>query len=285
MAEAAEGLAQILLVIRERVSEAAREAARQGIAAGMMNESEVGEPGLIRRPELDIPADAVITALEAGGWRGGVGDLEPVELEAFWREALVYARWEIGQYGRWRGQDEPVLADGYDAEGIVQGAFARLLSRETGDVPIFYTAEGIREELRTQVKRRVRWLHERKETGLVTGEWDVLPARSDGELVSIFDYLPGRIARPDEEAIEREEAKLLGEFKAGFEETLGTREPLADVFRAAWAGEKRREMAERLGLGVERIKGLQREVNRRLAKFAARARGGVAEMLGSFREY
>ncbi len=45
-----------------------------------------------------------------------------------------------------------------------------------------------------------------------------------------------------------------------------------------------REMAQRLGMGAERIKGLQREVNRRLTKFAARARGGVAEMLGSFRK-
>jgi hypothetical protein len=104
------------------------------------------------------------------------------------------------------------------------------------------------------------------------------------ELVSIFDYLPGRIARPDQEAIEREEEKLLGEFRAGFEETLSKREEPADVFRAEWAGEKRREIAQRLGVGVARIKGLQREVNRRSARFAARARGGVAELLESFRK-
>jgi len=107
--------------------------------------------------------------------------------------------------------------------------------------------------------------------------------RGDGELVSIFNCLSGRIGRPDEEVIEREEEKLLREFKAGFEESLGQREQLADVFRGIWAGEKRREIAGRLGMGVERIKGLQREVNRRLANFAAEARGGVAEMLGSFR--
>ena len=75
---------------------------------------------------------------------------------------------------------------------------------------------------------------------------------------------------------------MLGEFRAEFEETLGKREQLASVFRGVWAGEKRREIAQRLGKGVKRIKGLQREVNRRLAKFAAKARGGVAEMLGAF---
>lgn len=249
-----------------------------------MDENVVGEPGLNCGAEAEVSAEAVIAALAERGWRGGVGDLEPIELEVFWREAQVYARWEIGRYLRWRRQDEPVLADGYDAEGIVQGAFARLIDREAGGVQIFYTAEGIREELRALVKHRVRWLNERKETGLVVGEWDVLPARSDGELVSIFDFLPGRIARPDEDAIEREEKKLLGEFKAGFEETLSERQELGDVFRAAWAGEKRRDIAQQLGVGVERVKGWQREVNRRLARFGSRARGGVAELLGSFRK-
>ena len=83
--------------------------------------------------------------------------------------------------------------------------------------------------------------------------------------------------------IEREQEELLREFKASFEESLGQREQLADVFRGIWAGEKRREIAGRLGMEVERIRSLQREVNRRLADFAAKARGGVAEMLGSFR--
>ncbi len=73
---------------------------------------------MICGPEAELSGETVIAGLAAGGWRGGVGDLEPVELEAFWRETLVYARWEIGQYRRWRGQEEPVLADGYDAEGI-----------------------------------------------------------------------------------------------------------------------------------------------------------------------
>jgi DNA-directed RNA polymerase specialized sigma24 family protein len=246
-----------------------------------MSESGVWE-GALCEPEEETASDTVISALAARGWRGRLGELEPIELEAFRREALKYGRWEIWQYAVWRGQDEPVLADGFDAEAVVQAAFARLLSREAGGVPIYYTAEGLRHELRALVKHRVRWLHERKETGLQVREWDVLPAR-DGELVSVFDYLPGTLGRPDQQVLEKEQGQLLGDFKAGFEQSL-LRRDLAEVFGGVWAGQKPREIAQRLGAGVERVKSLQRQVNGRLAKFAAAARGGVAEILGTFRK-
>jgi hypothetical protein len=248
-----------------------------------MDEREDSEPKLIWGPEAAIPTKVIIAGLSRRGWRGRVGELEPAALKAFLWEALLYARWEIRQYRRWRAQKEPVLPNGYDAEGVVQEAFGRLMSREAGGVPIFYTAEAIRKELRALVKHRVRWFHQRKETGVVVSEWEGSPVRGNGELVSIFNYVSGSIGRPDEEVIDREQEKLLREFKAGFDESLGQREQLADVFRGIWAGEKRREIAGRLGMGVERIKSLQKEVNRRLAHFAAEARGGVAEMLGSFK--
>ena len=83
--------------------------------------------------------------------------------------------------------------------------------------------------------------------------------------------------------MEKEQEQLLGDFKAGFEASL-LRRDLADVFGGVWAGQKLREIAQRLGTGVERVKSLQRQVNRRLVKFAATTRGGVAEMLGTFRK-
>jgi hypothetical protein len=132
----------------------------------------------------------------------------------------------FGHYARWRELNEPVLADGYDAEGVVQAAFERLMHREAGSVPIFYRADDIRHELRSLIKHRVRWLHERRETGLVVGEWDVLRAKPDGELISVFDYLPGRIPSPDEELMRKEKEGLLRELKAGFEATLGKRKDL-----------------------------------------------------------
>ena len=218
----------------------------------------------------DAPTEAKLVAPD---WRGRVSALSDDALRAFWGEAVVYARWEIGHYARWRELNEPVLADGYDAEGVVQAAFERLMQREAGSVPIFYSADDIRHELRSLTKHRVRWLHERSETGLVVGEWDVLPPKPDGELISIFDYLPGRIASPDEELIRKEKEGLLGEFKAGFEATLGKRQDLREVFNRVWDGQKRREVACELGIGAERVKALQAQLRRRLERFGAEAQG------------
>ncbi|HWW00116.1 MAG TPA: hypothetical protein VNZ64_10515 [Candidatus Acidoferrum sp.] len=250
-----------------------------------MNDSDSAELELVYT--LNPGADGLPIARTAAeweklvppGWRGRVKELAGDALSAFWAEAVRYARWEIGRYARWREQDEPVLAGGYDAEGVVQAAFERLMSREAGSVQIFYSAEDIRRELQVLIKHRVRWLHERTETRLVVGEWDVLPPRADGERVSIFDYLPGRIPGPDEELLRKEKEQLLGEFKTGFEGTLGKRKQLRDVFQRVWDGEKRREIARGLGTAAQRVKELQGQVSRRLAKFGAQARGGVAEML------
>lgn len=222
--------------------------------------------------------------LVRAGWRGKVSELEVGALEAFWIEALRYAQWEIGCYARWRDQDAPVLASGYDAEGLVQAAFERLFYREGESVPILYSAQDIREELRSLIKHRVRWLHERSETRLNVGEWDVLPPRADGELVSVFDYIEGRIESPDREAMRKEKEQLLGKFKAGFERTLGRQRELLTVFRGAWDGEKRRDMAQALGTGVERVRALQAQLRRRLANSCAEARCGMKEMLAGVRE-
>jgi hypothetical protein len=79
-------------------------------------------------------------------------------------------------------------------------------------------------------------------------------------------------------------SRMLGQFKTGFEGTLGKRKELVEVFQRVWDGEKRREVARGLGIGVERVKGLQAQLRRRLARFRAEARGGVAEMLEGVRE-
>jgi len=130
----------------------------------------------------------------------------------------------------------------------------------------------------------VRWLHERHETRLVAGEWDLLPPDEEGELVSVMDYVPGRIEAPDRELMQKEKEELLGEFKEGFEGTLGERKELVSVFRGAWDGQKRRELAQVTRSGVERVRALQGQLRRRLANFCAKARGGMKEMLLGVRE-
>jgi len=56
-------------------------------------------------------------------------------------------------------------------------------------------------------------------------------------------------------------------------------EELFEVFHRVWDGKKRREIALELGLKVERVKALQAQLRRRLARFGAEARGGVVEVL------
>lgn len=252
-----------------------------------MQDSETTESELgLSRLQRVIAAQALAGGPELvpPGWRGRLSDLEVDALEAFWLEALRYAQWEIGCYARWRAQEEPVLASGYDAEGIVQASFERLIYRETGSVPILYTTEDIRHELRSLIKHRVRWLHERHETRLVVGEWDVLPPTEDGELLSVFNYMPGPIEPPDREVMQKEKELLLGKFKDGFETSLGNRKELVCVFRGAWDGQKRRAIARATGAAVGQVRALQAQLRRRLADFCAKARGGMKEMLDGIRE-
>jgi hypothetical protein len=246
-----------------------------------MVDDENSESEALYTPEDVLPAHAepISPALVPPGWRGPISALDGHALQAFWGEAVRYARWEIGRYACWRMQDEPVLADGYDAEGVTQAAFQRLLLREAGSVPILYSAEDIRHELLMLIKHRVRWLHERSETRLVVSEWDILAPRPDGELVSIFKYLPGRIPRPDVELMRKEKEQLIGEFKAGFEATLGKRHELLEVFERAWDGKKRQEIACELGVKVERVKTLQAQLRRRLTKFGAALGEEVVQVL------
>ena len=171
--------------------------------------------------EIHAAASSGGAGLLSPEWRGRVTDLGGDVLRAFWAEAVEYARWEIGQYAPWREQDEPVMADGYDAEGVVQAAFERLMCRETESVPIIYSADDVRRELRSGIKHRVRWLHERSETRLAVGEWDVLRPTPNGERRSIFDYLPSGTGKPDEELAQKERERSLKEFKERFEGTLG----------------------------------------------------------------
>jgi DNA-directed RNA polymerase specialized sigma24 family protein len=186
---------------------------------------------------------------------------------AFWAEAVGYARWEIGRYSRWRRLDEPVLGCGYDAEGVVQAAFERLIEREREGDGILEGAAGIQGELRGLIKRRVGWLHERKETRLTVREWEVLPAGVAGELVSIFDYLPGRMTAPNEELMRKEEGQLVEGFKQRFEASLGTRKDLLKVFRKECEGDNRREIAQAMGMSAEQVKALKAQLRRRLARF------------------
>lgn len=248
---------------------------------------ENSEEPCVRERGPGVGRRGVRSARKAGGagnavaedWRGKVSELPGDALKVFWLEAAEYAQREIRHYASWRGRQEPVLADGYDAESVVQGAFERLIQREAGGAQIVYSAEEIRRELRSLIKHRVRWLHERSETRLVTGEWDVLPPRPDGEWVSVFDFLPGQIPSPDEELMRQEREKVLNAFPSGFKATLGRRADLLRLFKALWDGKKRREIARRLGVGAGRVKASRAQLRRRLRQFRTKLRCEAKEIL------
>ena len=84
----------------------------EGSEAGSVNTLERGPNGLPPARTEEEWAGSVLR-----DWRGRVSELGGEALSAFWAEAARYARREIGRYGRWQEQDEPVLAGGYDAEG------------------------------------------------------------------------------------------------------------------------------------------------------------------------
>src|SRR5882672_5012684 len=107
------------------------------LRGGVMVDGQSLGSGLVYKLERVTAARAKARRAElAPGWRGRVSDLDGDAVKAFWAEAVRYARWEIGRYGRWREQDEPVLAGGYDAEGVVQAAFERLMQREAGSTAV-----------------------------------------------------------------------------------------------------------------------------------------------------
>lgn len=257
---------------------------RRGSMGGFLIFNRDGvESGLGHTMER-VPVRTEREGIVRGDGRGRVSEWDGDALRKYWDEAVGYARREIGRYWRWRGQKEPVLAGGYDAEAVVQAAFERLLQRQAGRVRELYSAREIRRELRVLIKHRVRWLHERSETGLVVSEREVLPQGSQERRVSLFDFLPGGSARPDEALMRKERERLLAEFKGQFETSLAGGKELLKVFRETWAGQTRRQAAQKLGTGVERVKALKTQQRRLLISFGAQVRGGVAEMLEGMKE-
>ena len=91
-----------------------------------MFEEENPEPEHTLKPVAVARVEVERAKVVTEGWRGRLSELASEELRAFWAEAVAFARWEIGRYTPWLDQDEPVLANGYDAEGVVQAAFERL---------------------------------------------------------------------------------------------------------------------------------------------------------------
>ena len=243
----------------------------------------------------------------------------PEAVEKLYKDGVVYAK-EQRRRHYWRRAKGSVLPGGYDAEGIVAEALTEMLremeaGNSAGDgVPsaaiaadgeevageppgtaaaevltrsraaqILHMPEEPRARLERLVREKVRRLSRLKENTAVVSEWEVLPPRANGERVSVFDRMAGRILPPDEALMQKEDLELLQQFKEEFEASLSGEEKVRKVFQCIWNGtEKREELAVELGLSPAAVTGLRRRLNKRLREFTAQVRGPVAEMLAHY---
>jgi hypothetical protein len=243
----------------------------------------------------------------------------PEAVEKLYKDGVVYAK-EQRRRHYWRRAKGSVLPGGYDAEGIVAEALTEMLremeaensagagvptakiagegEEVAGEPPGTAAAEGLtrsraaqilympeepRARLERLVREKVRRLSRLKENKVVVSEWEVLPPRANGERVSVFDWMAGRILPPDEALMQKEDLALLEQFKEEFEASLGGEEKVRKVFQCIWDGtERREELALELGISPAAVTGLRRRLNKRLREFAAQVRGPVAEMLAHY---
>lgn len=180
-------------------------------------------------------------------------------------EAMRFARWEVRRYACWREGD--VLPSGYDVEGVVQGAFERLLARERSGVSKFDTVESLGRALRSVIKHQVRGLHEKMERRFMVRRLDDDRAQGSGEGADSVEPVPGQLSGPEEELLRKEREQLLTKFKVGFELQLGERKELVEVFRQLCEGEARQDVAQEMGEKPSRIKAWRAQVKRRLKRF------------------
>jgi hypothetical protein len=227
---------------------------------------------------------------------------EKAAIELLYEHGVAYARDQIRRR-RWRRSNSRVLPHGKDAEGIAAEALNEVVSEGgleeswTGEVVlpgrdgrggvrarkptrIWHDGEHPRDRLERLISAEVLRLSRLKENKVTVSEWDVLPARASGGVVSVFAAMAGRIPRPDEALMQKEDLALLEQFKEDFEASLGQEKGLRKVFRCIWDGtEKRDEIAQALGLSPARVAGLRRRLNRRVREFREQASGDMGEML------
>ena len=157
-----------------------------------------------------------------------------------WKELLKHARlFAKGQIRgrRWRGVKfgGRVLPEGHDAESVASEAAAAMLPGECR-LALGWTWERLTRELERLVSNEVRRLHALKETREMRNEWDILPARADGELQSIFPTIAGTIADPSEEAMRHEEEAARARREVEVDIYLGRDKGARGVFRCLCKG-------------------------------------------------
>jgi hypothetical protein len=180
-------------------------------------------------------------------------------------ELVQFARQEIRRR-RWRGKRSGVLPEGYDANSVAAEAIASALRGEARLAP-GWTRERLMQELERKVSNEVRRLHKLQEAGRMRSEWELLSPGANDQPRSVFDLMKGRGcgSGADEgrwRALDKErkaaESLIAEKLKGGD----GVVEKLFGCLREGIV--KRREIAAKLGISVERVTNCRKRLNRKL---------------------
>jgi hypothetical protein len=180
-------------------------------------------------------------------------------------ELVQFAKQEIRRR-RWRGKRSGVLPEGYDANSVAAEAITRVLRGEAR-LGMGWTRERLMLELERKVSNEVRRLHKLQEAGRMRSEWEILSPGANNQPRSVFDQMKGSRggSRVDEARLqaldkERKEAeRLIAEKLHGEDEVA---EKLFGCLREGVV--KRREIAAKLGISVERVTNCRKRLNRKL---------------------
>ena len=179
-------------------------------------------------------------------------------------ELVQFAKQEIRRR-RWRGMRSGVLPEGYDANSVAAEAIAAALRGEARLAP-GWTRERLMKELQRKVSNEVRRLHKLTEARAMRSEWKILAPGANGQLRSVFDWMKGKFLGSVDEAGFLERAKVRKEAELRIAEKLhGEDELVEKLFTCLREGvTKRREIAAKLEISVDRVTNCRRRLNRKL---------------------
>jgi hypothetical protein len=181
-------------------------------------------------------------------------------------EAVLYAKTQIW-WRFWRGSWGGVLPEGHDGNSVAAEVIEGMLMGKCR-LALGWTRERFARELERRIRNEVRRLASLKEASKMRSEWDILPPDADDEPQSIFDWLPGAIADPGEEAEGHEEEEWREQVRADFSEYLKENAEARNVFNCLCDGVvKRREIAQRLGMSVGSVTAARKRLERKVEDF------------------
>ena len=226
----------------------------------------------------------------------------PSPLSSAWPSFLqgtsAFAEQQIRRL-KWRGLDNGVLPEGYDANSVAAQAMLEFLvassspsneaqtiiqsppgrssrSDEAHTQTQTLTSSALEElqddiqyKLNRLVLRNVTRLHHLKENWLLSSEADLLPVQDmDDQSVSPLELIPAPDVKPDDALLHKESLIRFYHLKHGFTAYLGRERRLIKLFHLGCDGIIKPEtLSSRLRVGVRDIENLRKRLRRKATAF------------------